>query len=63
MQIKQVIVEMEYGKWNREATLFDYLHYTDSLDCSLSGLVEATRLARSIEQKRTNRVDELVQLV
>ncbi len=60
---EQVIVEMEYGNWNGAATLFDYLQYTDILDCSLSGLVEATRFVRSIEQKRTNRVDELAHLV
>jgi hypothetical protein len=60
---EQVIVEMEYGNWNGEATLFDYLQYTDILGCSLSELVEAARFARSIEQKRTNRVDELAQLV
>ncbi len=60
---EQVIVEMEYGNWNGAATLFDYLQYTDILDCSLSELVEATRFARSIEQKRTTRVDELAHLV
>jgi len=60
---EQVIVEMEYGNWNAAATLFDYLQYTDLLDCSLSELVEATRFARSIEQKRTTRVDELAHLV
>ena len=60
---EQVIVEMESGNWDGQATFFDYLRYIDLLGCSLSEIVEATQLSRRIEEKPTSRLDEIAQLV
>jgi hypothetical protein len=58
---EQVIREMEEGSWNRQATLSDYWQYTEILGCSLSDVIEATRIMRSsgIEREQS-RLDELV---
>jgi len=60
---EQIILEMEHGQWDKQATLCDYWQYTDLLGCSLSEVVGAAQLARDLGRRKPNRLDELARLV
>ena len=60
---EQIILEMEHGQWDKQATLCDYWQYTDLLGCSLSELVGVAQLARDLGRRKPNRLDELARLV
>ena len=60
---EQIILEMEYGRWGKQATFYDYGQYTALLGCSLSEVVGAAQPARNMGRPKPNRLDELARLV
>lgn len=54
-----IILEMEQGQWDKQATLCDYWQYTGLLGCSLSELVGVAQLARDLGRRKPNRLGEL----
>ena len=52
---EQIILEMEQGQWDKQATFCDYWQYTDLLGCSLSEVVGVLQLSRDLG--RRNRTD------